>query len=229
MMLYADERYEVIHSSAPVKNVSDTLYFAILLADKPESATVQARECWATPDANVESTIRANLINEYCPTPVSNPGQDPSVAITQNGVSNYARWNMKAFKFAGDEFDKVYVHCWARICFEGVDGQTCDKAASCGANGRKRRAIEQIVAPSEREGEAILTVGPIALTPGVLEIIADLVDPPSEPEVDPTIMDLFLDPVIGTVAIVSLIVIIAILVGLIFVVTRRQLNNQTTK
>ena len=85
------------------------------------------------------------------------------------------------------------------------------------------------MAPSEREGEAILTVGPIALTPDVLEIIADLVDPDSEPEVDPTIMDLFLDPVIGTVAIVSLIVIIAILVGLIFVVTRRQLNNQTTK
>ena len=73
-------------------------------------------------------------------------------------------------------------------------------------------------------------MGPIALTPDVLEIIADLVDPvKQEPEVNPTIMDLFLDPVIGTVAIVSLIVIIAILVGLIFVVTRRQLNNQTTK
>ena len=44
MMLYADEQYEVIHSSAPVKNVSDTLYFAILLADKPEAATVQGTE-----------------------------------------------------------------------------------------------------------------------------------------------------------------------------------------
>ena len=44
MMLYADEQYEVIHSSAPVKNVSDTLYFAILLADKPEAATVQGIE-----------------------------------------------------------------------------------------------------------------------------------------------------------------------------------------
>jgi len=230
MMLYADEQYNVIHSSAPVKNVSDTLYFAILLADKPESATVQARECWATPDANVDNQIRANLINDYCSTPVANPGQDPSVEITQNGVSNYARWNMKAFKFAGDEFDKVYVHCWARICFEGVDGETCDKAASCGANGRKRRAIEQMIAPSEREGEAILTVGPITLTPDVLEILGGLANKPDEPKpVDSSILALFLDPVIGTVAIVSLVVIIAILVGLIFVVTRRQLNNQSAK
>ena len=49
-----------------------------------------------------------------------------------------------------------------------------------------------------------------------------------EVTVDPqqsNILDLFLDPVIGTVAIVSLIIIIAILVGLIFVVARRQLNN----
>lgn len=49
-----------------------------------------------------------------------------------------------------------------------------------------------------------------------------------EVDIDPekaTILDLFLDPVIGTVAIVSLIIIIAILVGLIFVVARRQLNN----
>ena len=49
-----------------------------------------------------------------------------------------------------------------------------------------------------------------------------------EVTVDPQqskILDLFLDPVIGTVAIVSLIIIIAILVGLIFVVARRQLNN----
>ena len=72
-------------------------------------------------------------------------------------------------------------------------------------------------------------MGPIALTPDVLEIIANLVEPVDPEPVNPTIMDLFLDPVIGTVAIVSLIVIIAILVGLIFVVTRRQLNNQTTK
>ena len=125
------------------------------------------------------------MINDYCPTPVANPAQDPTVQITQNGVSNYAKWQMKAFKFAGEEFDKVslfvktstqpfqvYVHCWARICFEGVDGETCDKLSSCSA--RKRRAIEQLVAPSEREGEAMLTVGPISLTDGVLEILYDL-------------------------------------------------------
>ena len=49
------------------------------------------------------------MINDYCPTPVANPAQDPAVQITQNGVSNYAKWQMKAFKFAGEEFDKVRV------------------------------------------------------------------------------------------------------------------------
>ena len=87
-----------------------------------------------------------------------------------------------------------------------------------------------MIAPSEREGEAILTVGPITLTPDVLEILGGLANKPDEPEpVDSSILALFLDPVIGTVAIVSLVVIIAILVGLIFVVTRRQLNNQSAK
>ena len=85
--------------------------------------SILARECWATPDANVDSTIRANLINDYCPTPVSNPGQDPSVAITQNGVSNYARWNMKAFKFAGDEFDKVIRHKRIRFALTLIHNQ----------------------------------------------------------------------------------------------------------
>ena len=47
------------------------------------------------------------MINDYCPSPVANPAQDPTVRITQNGVSNYAKWQMKAFKFAGEEFDKV--------------------------------------------------------------------------------------------------------------------------
>ena len=43
MMLYESADYQRIHSSAPVKNVSDTLYFGILLSEKPEAATIQGR------------------------------------------------------------------------------------------------------------------------------------------------------------------------------------------
>ena len=43
MMLYESAGYQRIHSSAPVKNVSDTLYFGILLSEKPEAATIQGR------------------------------------------------------------------------------------------------------------------------------------------------------------------------------------------
>ena len=44
----------------------------------------------------------------------------------------------QAFKFDGPDYDRVYVHCWARVCFD-IDGlPTCNKIDSCGA-GRKRR------------------------------------------------------------------------------------------
>ena len=123
--------------------------------------------------SQIDHVFRVNLIDDYCPSTFEDSAQAPTVTILQNGVSNYAKWTAKAFKFAGQEFDKVYIHCWARVCFN-VNGQTCDKGNSCG--NRKRRAAGTIGLPRDINGveldgvgsdenidEVVLTVGPILL------------------------------------------------------------------
>ena len=118
---------------------------------------------------NLNLIISVNLIDDYCPSSFEDSAQDPSVSILQNGVSNYAKWTAQAFKFAGKDFDKVYIHCWARGCFN-VNGMTCDKGNSCGSS--KRRAAGTIgvsdldlngIGTDENIDEVVLTVGPILL------------------------------------------------------------------
>lgn len=73
-------------------------------------------------------------------------------------------------------------------------------------------------------GEVVLTVGPITV-----KDLQDLIAPqPYIPE-ERGISSLFLNPVIGTVTIVSLIIIMMVLVGLIFIIMRRRSNNQSIK
>ena len=64
---------------------------------------------------------------------------DPQVDVQKNGVSNYAEWTAKAFKFAEAPNDMVHLHCWARVCFEGEGQPSCNKVPC--PNGRKKRAI----------------------------------------------------------------------------------------
>ena len=68
------------------------------------------------------------------------PWQDAEVSILNNGDGTDVRWTSKVFKFDGMENNRVYLHCRARICFNNVDGTTCDKLDTC-AN-RKRRALD---------------------------------------------------------------------------------------
>ena len=73
-------------------------------------------------------------------------------------------------------------------------------------------------------GEVVLTVGPITVK-DLQDLISPQVDLPEERGP----MSLFLNPVIGTVTIVSLIIIMMVLVGLIFIIMRRRSNSQSIK
>lgn len=74
-------------------------------------------------------------------------------------------------------------------------------------------------------GEVVLTVGPITV-----KDLQDLIAPtPTYVPEERGISSLFLNPVIGTVTIVSLIIIMMVLVGLIFIIMRRRSNNQSIK
>ena len=120
-----------------MKNVSDTLYVRLVLVKSPENAVIQARRCWATPFADPEGPTQFTLIDDFCSAPVANAEQDPQVDVQKNGESTYAEWTSKVFAFAGQS-ERVYVHCIARVCFEGPDQPSCNKVPCLG--NRKRRA-----------------------------------------------------------------------------------------
>ena len=101
MMLFKDETYGPVYSSAPSINVSDTVYVGIILGESPEGAVIQARQCWATPTENPEDPVRVSLIDNFC-----SDNQETGVNIINNGNSNRAKWTTKAFKFAGPNYDK---------------------------------------------------------------------------------------------------------------------------
>jgi len=75
-------------------------------------------------------------------------------------------------------------------------------------------------------GEVVLTVGPITVK-DLQDLISPSVDVPRQEQEG--ITSLFLNPVIGTVTIVSLIIIMMVLVGLIFIIMRRRSNSQSIK
>ena len=56
-------------------NVTDTIYVRIVLAKSPDNSVIQARQCWATPDANPDNPRRFLLIDDFCAAPVSDPAK----------------------------------------------------------------------------------------------------------------------------------------------------------
>lgn len=161
MLLYNDQ-YQDVYQESPTLDVGGTLFVRIVLSENPGDSVVQARECWATPTSDIEQN-RFDLITDYCASPVEN-GQDAEVSILNNGDGTDVRWTSKVFKFDGMENNRVYLHCRARICFNNVDGTTCDKLDTC-AN-RKRRALDGY-GYSNREAfsdEVEVTTGPIFIT-----------------------------------------------------------------
>lgn len=100
---------------------------------------------------------------------------------------------------------------------------------SCGR--RKKRAVGDIYMDNSEinddltpNGEVVLTVGPITV-----KDLQDLIVPPTYVPEERGITSLFLNPIIGTVTIVSLIIIMMVLVGLIVIIMKRRSNSQSIK
>jgi len=231
MFLYKDASYLDIHAEPPTKNVSDTLYVRLVLAKSPENAVIQARRCWATPFEDPEGPVQFTLIDDFCAAPVEDA--DPELSIAKNGVSNYAEWTSKVFQFSGDEFsERVYLHCIAKVCFEG-DGQPSCNKVPC-PNGRKKRAAYGGVgALEDTSNEVRLSLGPIIITKEVMQIAAQISQNPSldfgqvadyEP-VQPMDELTVMEPLIGGAIISALIIIILVLIAIVVVVAKRKISE----
>merc|ERR1711937_919566 len=74
------------------------------------------------------------MINDGCPVT-----GDSSMHIRGNGNSLQGRFDIKMFKFIGDDLNDVWLHCTVRAC-NATEADSC--VPDCSEDGRKRRNAE---------------------------------------------------------------------------------------
>ena len=92
-------------------------------------------KCWGTPVADRDNSMRYYMIQDGCPL-----NGDASLNIRGNGDSLQGRFDIKMFKFIGDDLNDVWLHCTVRAC-NATETGSC--VPDCSDAGRNRRATKE--------------------------------------------------------------------------------------
>ncbi|KAG8558068.1 hypothetical protein GDO81_016845 [Engystomops pustulosus] len=113
MALFTDSSYKYPYTGSQVSlSVKDTLYIGAYIQGGDNSTfVVLIKNCYATPSSNPNDTVKYYLIKDSCPNK-----QDSTISVPQNGVSREGRLQVQMFKFVGDAYDSVYIHCALGLC-----------------------------------------------------------------------------------------------------------------
>lgn len=140
MRLYKSENYTDFYLEPPVLALDDILYVEVnlerpLVSEAFKESTdfaVVLEHCWGTPHEGRNGEMKYFIIQNQCPVK-----GDPSLKIETNGESLTGRFNIKMFKFIGEDLNDVWLHCTVRACNT--------TAASCvpGCEDRRRRSTSQ--------------------------------------------------------------------------------------
>jgi len=74
-------------------------------------------KCWGTPVADRQNSMRYYMIQDGCPVQ-----GDTSLNIRSNGNSLQGKFDIKMFKFIGDDLNDVWLHCTVRACEATTQG-----------------------------------------------------------------------------------------------------------
>ena len=66
-------------------------------------------KCWGTPISDRENKLRYYMIQDGCPV-----NGDTSLNVKSNGDSLQGRFDIKMFKFIGEDLNDVWLHCTGR-------------------------------------------------------------------------------------------------------------------
>jgi hypothetical protein len=100
-------------------NLDEILYVEINL-DRPliseafvasTDFAVVMEHCWGTPSQNREGAMKYFIIKNQCPV-----SGDSSLKVESNGEGLQGRFNIKMFKFIGEEYNDIWLHCTVRAC-----------------------------------------------------------------------------------------------------------------
>lgn len=140
MRLFKNENYTDFYTEPPTLALDDILYIEVnmerpLLSEIDSSSNsnivVVMDKCWGTPIADRDNNMRYYMIQDGCPV-----NGDTSLNMRSNGNSLQGRFDIKMFKFIGEDLNDVWLHCSVRAC-NATDTDSC--TPDCSQNSRRRR------------------------------------------------------------------------------------------
>ncbi|MGH0146195.1 UNVERIFIED_CONTAM: hypothetical protein FKN15_007933 [Acipenser sinensis] len=82
----------------------------------PAHLIMRLESCWATPTNDPYSDIQYTFIRDSCPEGTN----EQTLAVLKNGESSEAMFRIQMFKFVGDSYKDVFLHCNVQICHNKV-------------------------------------------------------------------------------------------------------------
>ncbi|KAJ8353200.1 hypothetical protein SKAU_G00207670 [Synaphobranchus kaupii] len=136
MMLYKDEDFEDKWTTTPFLMLEDNIYVKVFMI--PAHLVLRLDRCWATPTNDPYSSVQYNFIRDSCPVMMN----EQTLDVLSNGQGPEAMFQIQMFKFVGNAYKDVFLHCNVQICHStaGVCQPNCS-----GEDGmvRTRRDITQ--------------------------------------------------------------------------------------
>jgi hypothetical protein len=143
MRLFKNENFTDFYTEPPTLSLEEILYVEINL-EKPlisdlttvnTEIVVVMEKCWGTPVADRKNAMRYYMIQDGCPVK-----GDSSLNIRSNGMSLQGKFDIKMFKFIGENLNDVWLHCTVRACEASTDDSCVPDCSADGINRRKRAA-----------------------------------------------------------------------------------------
>lgn len=148
MRLYKDSNYTEAYMDPPSLSLDDDLFIQVEL-QKPLITGIDAaqtniavvlEQCWGTPTADrsgegiaEDSVMKYIMIDNGCPR------DDPSLIVLSNGESLVSKYQIKMFKFIGDNLNDVWLHCTVRACNNTIPENCIPDCGDTDFNGRRKR------------------------------------------------------------------------------------------
>ncbi|XP_007892721.1 pancreatic secretory granule membrane major glycoprotein GP2 [Callorhinchus milii] len=134
MMLFKDENYEEKWTTIPFLTLEDNIYVKVNMV--PAHLIMRLERCWATPTNEPHHNTQYNFIRDSCPE-VTN---EQIFLVIKNGHAAEATFRIQMFKFVGESYRDVFLHCNVRICHNTAT--VCQpNCTSSGGVARTRRDV----------------------------------------------------------------------------------------
>jgi len=161
MRLYKTANYTSFYTSPPVLSLEEVLYVEVnlerpLISDAFEASTdfaVVMEHCWGTPSQSRDARLKYFIIKNQCAV-----GGDASLQVETNGNGLQGRFNIKMFKFIGEDYNDIWLHCTVRACntTAGSCVPDCDSE-----DGKTKRSVDQRELPFISFGKDLFADLPI--------------------------------------------------------------------